>query len=213
MSTQVILLERVDNLGELGDVVSVKPGFARNYLIPQSKALRASQANIAYFEAQKAEIVKKNDAKKKDAEKDAEKLKGLKVAVIRHAAEGGQLYGSVSARDIAETISEKIGLKIGRGMVTLNDAFKTIGLFDVNVALHPEVKVDVVVNVARSEDEAKIQEETGKPLIIVSAAEAEQEEAAAKAEAEAAANAEADAEAAEADKAEEETKEEEKAAE
>ncbi len=165
MSMQVILLERVDNLGELGEVVSVKPGYARNFLIPQSKALRATQDNIAYFETQKKEIEKQNEARRKDAEKDAKKIEGAVMAVIRHASESGQLYGSVTARDIAEVVAETSGLKIARSMVTIHDAFKTIGLFPVTVALHPEVKVEVTVNIARSEDEAKIQQKTGKALI------------------------------------------------
>lgn len=165
MAMQVILLERVDNLGDLGDVVKVKPGYARNYLIPQSKALRATDDNVAYFESQKKEIEKQNEAKRKEAEKDAKKLEGLTVAVIRHASESGQLYGSVAARDIAESVAAKSGLKIARSMVTIHDAFKTIGLFPVTIALHPEVKLDITVNIARSEDEAKIQAKTGKALI------------------------------------------------
>lgn len=165
MPMQVILLERVDNLGDLGEIVNVKPGYARNFLIPQSKALRATDDNIAYFEAQKKEIEKQNETKRKEAEKEATKLEGLKVAIIRHASESGQLYGSVAARDIAEAVSEKSGLKIGRSMVTIHDAFKTIGLFPVTIAMHPEVKVDVTVNVARSADEAKLQEKAGKALI------------------------------------------------
>ncbi len=165
MSMQVILLERVDSLGDLGDVVNVKPGYARNYLIPQSKALRATDDNAAYFKAQKKEIEKQNEIKRSDSEKEAKKLEGLIVSVIRHASESGQLYGSVTARDIAEAVAEKSGLKIARSMVTLHDAFKTIGLFPVTVALHPEVKIDVMVNIARSADEAKIQEKSGKALI------------------------------------------------
>ena len=180
MSMQVILLERVDNLGDLGEVVNVKPGYARNFLIPQSKALRATPANVAYFESQKKEIEKQNETKRKDSEKDAKKLDGLIVSIIRHASESGQLYGSVTARDIAELVTEQSVLKIGRSMVTIHDAFKSIGLFDVTVALHPEVKVDVRVNIARSEDEAKIQEKTGKALV----AEEEQSSETAKAEAE-----------------------------
>lgn len=165
MPMQVILLEHVDNLGNLGDIVKVKPGYARNFLIPQSKALRATDDNIAYFEAQKKEIEKKNEERKKEAAKDAKKLEGLKVAIIRHASESGQLYGSVAARDIAEAVTAKSGLSIGRSQVVIHDSFKTIGLFPVTVALHAEVKVDVTINVARSEDEAQIQEKTGKALI------------------------------------------------
>ena len=165
MPMQVILLQHVDNLGGLGDVVKVKPGYARNYLIPQSKALRATPDNIAYFESQKKEIEKQNEAKRKDAEKDSKKLEKLTVTVIRHASEAGHLYGSVSARDIADLAAEKTGLAINRSMVTIHNAFKTIGLFSVTIALHPEVKSDIAVNIARSEEEAKIQEKTGKALV------------------------------------------------
>lgn len=165
MPMQVILLERVDNLGNLGDLVKVKPGYARNFLIPQNKALRATDDNIAYFQAQKKELEKQNEVRRKEAEKDSKKLENLSVTVIRHASEGGQLYGSVAARDIAELVTAKSGLTVGRSMVTINDAFKTIGLFPVTVALHPEVKVQIKVNIARSEEEAKIQEKSGKALI------------------------------------------------
>lgn len=162
---QIILLERVDNLGDLGEVVTVKPGYARNYLIPQNKALRATKANIAYFEAQKAEIEKQNEANKKTAQAEAKKIEGLTVALIRLASEKGQLYGSVAARDIAEAIEEQSKIKVKRSAVTIHEAFKTIGLFAVTVALHPEVKVDITLNIARTEDEAKIQQDTGKALI------------------------------------------------
>lgn len=178
MSTQVILLEKIEKLGNMGDVVNVKPGFARNYLLPQSKALRATKDNIAYFETQKAVLEKANNEKKADAEKIAKKIEGTKIAIIRQASEGGQLYGSVTARDIAENVAESTKQKIERGMVTLNQNFKTIGLFPVPVTLHPEVKVDVIVNIARSADEAKIQEDTGKALIHGDQADAAEEQAA-----------------------------------
>lgn len=167
MSTaiDIILLERIDNLGNMGDVVKVKPGYARNYLLPQSKALRATEDNIAYFESQKANLEKLNADKKKGAEKEAKSIDGLTATLIRHASESGQLYGSVAARDIAEIINETTDVKIGRGQVVINDAFKTIGLFPVEIALHPEVKVTVTINVARSEDEAAVQLKTGKALI------------------------------------------------
>lgn len=180
MPMQVILLEHVDNLGNLGDVVKVKPGFARNYLIPQRKALRASKDNIAYFEAQKKELEKQNEARKQEAAKLSKKLEKLSVVVIRHASESGQLYGSVTARDIADLVTAKSGLEIGRSMVIIKDTFKSIGLFPVAIALHPEVKVEVTVNIARSEEEAKVQEKSGKALI----AGAEDKSAVAKAEAE-----------------------------
>jgi len=165
MATDVILLERIEKLGNMGEVVSVKPGYARNFLLPQGKALRATNENKAYFDAQKAELEKRNEEKKKQAEKQAKNLEGLKVVIIRQAAEGGQLYGSVTARDIADIITENSKEKIERGQVHLNVNFKTIGLFPVDVALHPEVKVEVIVNIARSSDEAELQEKTGKALI------------------------------------------------
>lgn len=165
MATQVILLEKIEKLGSMGDVVNVKPGYARNYLLPQSKALRATKDNIAYFEAQKATLEKANEEKKKEAEKLAKKIEGLKVAIVRQASEGGQLYGSVTSRDISEAVAEQSKEAIVRSMVTLNQNFKTIGLFPVDVVLHPEVKVEVTVNIARSMDEAEIQAKTGKALI------------------------------------------------
>lgn len=165
MATQVILLERVENLGQMGDVVSVKPGYARNYLLPQSKALRASKENIAYFDAQKKTLEAENEKKRKEAEKLAAKIKGVKVPLIRAASEAGQLYGSVNSRDIAEQLSAETKLDIQRSMVVINQNYKTIGLFDVDVVLHPEVKERITVNIARNEEEAKIQAETGKALI------------------------------------------------
>lgn len=165
MATQVILLERVENLGAMGDVVTVKPGYARNFLLPQAKALRATKENIAYFDAQKASLQKVNAEKKAEAEKLAKKIEGAKVVIVRQASEGGQLYGSVSARDIAESLSADTKISVGRGQVALNAAYKTIGLFPVDVVLHPEVKVKVTVNVARSADEAEIQAKTGKAVI------------------------------------------------
>jgi large subunit ribosomal protein L9 len=165
MPTQVILLERVEKLGAMGDVVSVKPGFARNFLLPQAKALRATKENIAYYETQKAHLVKANSEKKAQAEKIAKAVEGAKVVLVRQAAEGGQLFGSVSSRDIAEELAASSKQAITRGMVTLNQNFKTIGLFPVDVVLHPEVKIKVTVNVARSADEAEIQAKTGKAVI------------------------------------------------
>ena len=165
MATQVILLERVENLGSMGDVVTVKPGYARNYLLPQSKALRATKENVAYFEAQKASLQKVNAEKKAEAEKIAKKIEGAKVVIVRQASEGGQLYGSVSARDIAEALANDTKVSVTRGQVALNAAYKTIGLFPVDVVLHPEVKVKITVNVARTADEAAIQAKTGKAVI------------------------------------------------
>ncbi|PZQ43254.1 MAG: 50S ribosomal protein L9, partial [Micavibrio aeruginosavorus] len=165
MPTQVILLERVEKLGAMGDVVSVKPGYARNYLLPQAKALRATKENVAYYEAQKSHLQKANAEKKGEAEKIAKKVEGTKVVIIRQASEGGQLYGSVSARDIAEAVATDTSVSVTRGQVALNQAFKTIGLFPVDVVLHPEVKVKVTVNIARSADEAAQQAKTGKAVI------------------------------------------------
>jgi len=174
MSTQqVILLERVEKLGQMGDVVTVKPGYARNYLLPQGKALRASKDNVAYFEAQKKVLQEQSDKNKKDAEKLAKKIEGIKVPLIRAASESGQLYGSVNTRDIAAVAAETSGEAITRPMVKINTNFKTIGLFPVSIQLHPEVIVEITANIARTEEEAKIQAETGKALIATDEAEEE----------------------------------------
>lgn len=174
-ATQVILLERIEKLGALGDVVSVKPGYARNYLLPQKKALRASKENIAYFEAQKKVLEAENEKMKKEAEKLAKKIDGLKVPLIRQASEGGQLYGSVASRDIAEVVSEASKEKIARNMVDLNQNIKTLGLFPITIVLHPEVKVTVTMNIARSLEEAQKQLQTGKVSVAKEEAEAEAE--------------------------------------
>jgi large subunit ribosomal protein L9 len=170
-AVEVILLERVDNLGDLGETVNVKPGFARNFLFPQGKALRATKSNLAYFDAQKKEIEKKNEANRKEAEKRSKSLEGLTINIIRHASESGQLYGSVSSRDIVDAISENTKEKLARNTVDMNQAYKTIGLFPVVIALHPEVKVELTINIARSEDEAKLQAKTGKALVAENDAE------------------------------------------
>lgn len=163
--TQVILLEKVDKLGKMGEVVTVKPGYARNYLLPQKKAMRASKENIAYFEAQRKHLEGENEKARKEAEKQSKNLDGMKAAIIRQASESGQLYGSVTTRDIADEINANSDVKIDRSMIRLNDSFKTIGLFNVDVALHPEVIISVVVNIARSKEEAEIQAKTGKALV------------------------------------------------
>lgn len=165
MTTEIILLERVENLGQMGEKVRVRPGFARNYLLPQGKALRATKANEAYFEAQRKALEAHNEKRKQEAEATAGKLRGLTILLIRQAAESGQLYGSVSTRDIADAIREETGIRLERSQIEINHQFKTIGLFDVTVSLHPEVKVDIRLNVARSEDEAKVQEKTGRAVI------------------------------------------------
>ena len=152
----VILLERVENLGQMGDVVNVKPGFARNFLLPQKKALRANDANRKVFEAQRADLEARNLERKKDAEGAADKLDGRAFVLIRQASEMGALYGSVTARDIAAAASEE-GVQLERGQVRLDKPIKTLGVVSVRVVLHPEVSTTISVNVARSEDEAERQ--------------------------------------------------------
>jgi large subunit ribosomal protein L9 len=153
---QVILLERVEKLGQIGDEVRVKDGFARNFLLPKKKALRATKANREYFQGQKAQIEANNLKLKGEAEKVGSKLNGQKFMLIRQAGDRGQLYGSVTPRDVADAM-EKAGFKVDRHQVSISQAIKSIGLFTLPVVLHPEVKVNVVVNVARSEDEAERQ--------------------------------------------------------
>lgn len=150
---EVILLERIGKLGQIGDVVRVKNGFARNFLFPHGKALRATKENRTRFEGMKAELEAKNAAKKGEAEGASKKLDGQSFVLLRQAGEGGQLYGSVSARDIAAEMSKQ-GFEIDRGQIVLNIPIKTIGLKNLEVALHPEVVTKIVVNVARSADEA-----------------------------------------------------------
>jgi large subunit ribosomal protein L9 len=150
---QVILLERVEKLGQIGDEVKVKDGFARNYLLPKKKALRATEKNRAYFETQRAQLETRNLEKKSEAEKIAKKLEGQTFVLLRQAGDRGQLYGSVSPRDIADIITAG-GFNVDRTQVPLDKAIKTIGLVPVSVVLHPEVRVSVTVNVARTEDEA-----------------------------------------------------------
>lgn len=165
MATQVILLERIEKLGAMGDIVNVKPGYARNYLLPQNKALRATDSNIAYFETQKASLQQANNEKKKVAQEQAKNIKGLTVNLIRQAGEAGHLYGSVTARDIAEGINEASPQKVERHMIDLNQNYKEIGLYDVIVTLHAEVKETIKINIARTEDEAAKQLKTGKAVI------------------------------------------------
>jgi large subunit ribosomal protein L9 len=152
----VVLLQRIEKLGQMGDVVRVKPGYARNYLLPQKKALRATKANMAQFEANKAQLEATNLKRKAEAERVAERAEGLSVVMIRSAGEGGQLYGSVSARDVADAISAA-GLTVARQQVVLDKPIKSLGLYTVRVALHPEVLVTVTANVARSPEEAERQ--------------------------------------------------------
>jgi large subunit ribosomal protein L9 len=190
----VILLERVEKLGQMGDVVSVKPGFARNFLLPQGKALRATDNNKALFETQRAQLEAENLKRKQDAEAVVEKMGDITVVLIRQAGDAGQLYGSVTARDIAEAVTEA-GATIKRSQVVLAEPIKTIGMHDIKVTLHSEVNITVTANVARSADEAKTQEETGAAVLSL----AQQEVAEAQAEVEAAAQAAAEAVAAQAD--------------
>jgi large subunit ribosomal protein L9 len=171
---QVILLERVEKLGQIGDVVTVKPGFARNFLLPRNKALRATNANKKIFEAQRAQLEADNLKRCDEAKSVAEKMNGLIVSLIRQAGEAGHLFGSVNARDIAASVTAQ-GFTITRGHVDLSDPIKNLGLFDVTVKLHPEVTATVTVNVARSAEEAAIQAETGK--MMMSTVEAEEAEA------------------------------------
>ena len=153
---QVILLERVEKLGQMGDEVRVKDGFARNFLLPKKKALRATKANRDYFQTQKAHLEANNLKLKGEAENVGAKLNGKSFTLIRQAGDRGQLYGSVSPRDIADAM-EKSGFKVDRHQINISVAIKSIGLFTLPVVLHPEVKVNITVNVARSEDEAERQ--------------------------------------------------------
>ena len=161
---EIILLERIEKLGQMGDLVKVKPGYARNFLLPQGKALRATEANKKRFEEERAERAAANDAKRKDAEKLAKSMEKLVVVLVRAASEMGSLYGSASSRDIAAAITEA-GFEVGRNQVDLNLSIKTLGLFPVRVVLHPEVSTEVVVNIARSKDEAAEQQRIGRAII------------------------------------------------
>jgi large subunit ribosomal protein L9 len=153
---KVILLERVERLGGLGEVVTVKDGFARNFLLPRSKALRATDANLKVFEAQRVEIVARNDREREAAAKAGEKLDGTSYVLIRQAGEAGHLYGSVSGRDVADVANAE-GAKIDRSMVVLDKPIKTLGVHEVKVKLHAEVVVTIKINIARSADEAERQ--------------------------------------------------------
>lgn len=151
---QVILIERMANLGNIGDTVKVKDGYARNYLIPQKKALRATKSNVAYFEAQRADIEARNAELHSEAEKAAKGLDNVSIILIRQASDDGRLYGSVTARDVAAALQEKKHL-VERKHVELRSVIKEVGIYPVKIALHPEVIVDVKVNIARSESEAQ----------------------------------------------------------
>jgi large subunit ribosomal protein L9 len=161
---QIILLERVEKLGQMGDLVNVKTGYARNFLIPQGKALRANKASMERFEAERAQREASNLERRKDAETEAGKMQGLAVSMVRAASEMGQLFGSVTSRDIADAITEA-GFTITRNQVIMDRSIKTLGLTEARIHLHPEVSVAVIVNIARSLAEAETQIKTGVAIM------------------------------------------------
>lgn len=195
MAVEVILLERIENLGQMGDVVKVRPGFARNFLLPKQKALRANKANRELFEQQRVQLEAENLKRREEAQKVATKVDDLQVTVIRQAGDNGQLYGSVTARDIADAVTVA-GATIERNQVVLDKPIKLLGLHTLRIRLHPEVSVTVTVNVARSQAEAEVQAKAGR---FVSSDEQQAAEEAAEAELDAA---EAAAEAAAAEQTE-----------
>ena len=154
---KVILLERVEGKGALGDVITVKDGYARNFLLPRAKALRANNANLKVFEGQRVEIEARNTKAKDVAGQSGEKLDGTAYILIRQAGESGQLYGSVAGRDVADAVNAAGGSKVERAMVVLDKPIKTLGMHEVKIRLHPEVTVTVTLNIARSQDEAERQ--------------------------------------------------------
>ncbi len=168
---ELILLERVEKLGQMGQIVKVRPGYARNYLLPQKKAMRATKDNLAYFETQRAQLEANNLSRKADASAVGEKLEGLIVVLIRQAGESGQLYGSVSSRDIADAVTAG-GFTVNRQQIVLDRPIKTLGLHPVRLMLHPEVAVTVTANVAQSAEAAEMQAAGINPL-----AERDEEEA------------------------------------
>ena len=175
-AVELILLQRVEKLGQMGDRVKVKPGYARNFLLPEKKALRATKDNLAKFEQQRAQLEAQNIRRREEAERVAERVHGLSVVIIRQAGESGSLYGSVSARDIADATTEA-GLTVNRQQVVLEQPIKTLGLSQVRVVLHPEVSIPVTVNVARSPEEAERQ---ARGEAVGAAAEEEEEDLAAE---------------------------------
>jgi large subunit ribosomal protein L9 len=176
---EVVLLERIERLGQMGDVVNVKPGYARNFLLPQKKALRANKANLEQFEGQRQQLEADNLQLRDEAQSIAGRLDGLKVIVIRSAGESGQLYGSVSGRDIAAAVTEA-GFTVARQQVIIERPVKALGFHDFRVRLHPEVEATVIANVARSTDEAETQDRLGRALVGMDD-EDDQRDAAAKA--------------------------------
>lgn len=174
---EIILLERIENLGTIGDVVSVKDGYARNYLLPQKKALRANDANRQVFEANRERLEAENAERRTEAGKAGEKIDGVEIVLIRASSNAGQLYGSVNVRDIAVALVEK-GHEVDKRQVVMGSPIKTIGMHEVTIALHPEVRVTVKANVARSDDEAELQRQG----VDVMAQAAEEEREASEAE-------------------------------
>lgn len=159
----LILMQRVDKLGQMGDRVTVKPGYARNFLLPLGKAIRANKANMEKFEQERAQLEAQNLKRREEAERVAERVENMAVVIIRQAGESGSLYGSVSGRDIADACKEG-GLTVGRSQVLLEEPIKTLGLKSIRVELHPEVVIPVIVNVARSVEEAARQARGEEPI-------------------------------------------------
>jgi large subunit ribosomal protein L9 len=159
----LILLERIEKLGQMGQIVKVKPGYARNYLLPQKKAMRATKENLAYFESQRTQLEANNLERKSEATEIGAKIEGLMVVIVRQAGESGQLYGSVSARDLAEAVTEA-GFRIEKRQIVLERPIKSLGMHSVRIVLHPEVSIMITANVAQSAEEANMQAKGIDPL-------------------------------------------------
>lgn len=172
---EVILLERIEKLGQMGDVVNVKTGFARNYLLPQNKALRKTKQNLTRFESQRAQLEADNLTRKNEAENIASKLENMNITILRAAGETGQLYGSVTSRDIAESVT-KAGISVNKNQVILNRALKVLGLEPIRISLHPEVSVEITANIARNKEEAEQQLSQGYAVSAVPVEEDQQTE-------------------------------------
>ncbi len=177
---EVILLERIEKLGQMGEIVTVKAGYARNFLLPQKKAMRATGSNKAIFEQQRVHLEADNLVRRKEAESVAGKVDGLDVTIIRQAGDSGQLYGSVSGRDIAAAVTES-GVTVIRSQIVLDRPIKALGIYETRVVLHPEVSVNVTVNIARTEEEAKLQLQRGGAILSDDEMEAAEAVAAAEA--------------------------------
>jgi large subunit ribosomal protein L9 len=163
MMVDLILLERVEKLGQMGQLVRVRPGFARNYLLPQKKALRATKENLAYFESQRTQLEANNLQRKSEATEVGARIEGLSVVIVRQAGESGQLYGSVSARDLAQAVTEA-GFTIEKSQIVLERPIKNLGIHSVRIVLHPEVSIMITANIAQSAEEAKMQARGIDPL-------------------------------------------------